>query len=55
MPTTTAMKQVVRRIRKKELPSEPRSATDLVIPDSLKTTRDGENSFLLFDSNARIA
>ena len=51
MPTTTAMKQVVRRIRKKELPSEPRSATDLVIPDSLKTTRDGENSFLLFDSN----
>ena len=50
MPSTTAMKQVVRRTRKKELPSEPDCATHLVIPDSLKITRSGERNFLLFDS-----
>ena len=50
MPSTTAMKEVVRRIRKKELPSEPDCATNLVIPDNLRITRSGESNFLLFDS-----
>ena len=49
-PSTSALKQVVRRIRKKELPSEPECSADLVIPHSLKTTRNGEKNFLLFDT-----
>ena len=54
MPSTTAMKQVVRRIRKRELPSEPDCAADLVIPDSLKITISGKKNFLLFDTKDRV-
>ena len=50
MPSASAMKQIVRRIRKKELPSEPECSAALVIPHSLKTTRNGEKNFLLFDT-----
>ncbi|XP_068219243.1 RNA-binding protein with serine-rich domain 1-like [Palaemon carinicauda] len=51
MPSTSALKQVVRRIRKRKLPSEPECNADLVIPHSLKTTtRNGEKNFLLFDT-----
>ena len=54
MPSTTAMKQVVRRIRKRELPSEPDCAADLVIPDSLKITISGKKNFFLFDTEDRV-
>ncbi|XP_029640444.1 uncharacterized protein LOC115215423 [Octopus sinensis] len=50
MPSTSAMRQLIHRIRKKELPVESNSAIDLIIPDNLKVTQTGEKGFLLFDT-----
>ncbi|XP_068245404.1 uncharacterized protein [Palaemon carinicauda] len=49
MPSTSAIRQAIHRIRKKEFPVEANSATDLVIPNKLKVTHTGERNFLLYD------
>ncbi|XP_068228079.1 uncharacterized protein [Palaemon carinicauda] len=50
MPSTSAIRQAIHRIRKKAFPVEANSATDLVIPNKLKVTHTGERNFLLYDT-----
>lgn len=49
-PSRDALSQTVKRIRRSELPTEPESLDDLVIPENLTTTFDG-SAFLIRDSN----
>ncbi|CAI9729122.1 Hypothetical predicted protein [Octopus vulgaris] len=49
MPSTSAKRQHIHRIRKKELPVESNSGIDLMIPENLKITQTGERDFFLFD------
>ena len=51
MPSTSAIRQTIHRIRKKDLPVEPERAEDVVIPNNLKLTQAGARNFLLFDTN----
>src|SRR5437763_13191821 len=49
LPTFDALHQSIKRIRRSELPVEPQSLEDLVVPENLTTTFDGSN-FLVRDS-----
>jgi hypothetical protein len=49
LPTREALQQVIQRIRRSDLPKEPESLDNLVIPDNMLRTLDGVN-FLVKDS-----
>ena len=50
LPSEDALKQKVRRARKKQFPTEPLRRTGIRLPPALQRTSDGQEDFLLIDT-----
>lgn len=49
LPSEDAMRQIIQRSRRRNLPAEPQSRGEVTLPPSLKMTQNGQD-FLLFDT-----
>ena len=50
MPSREALRKRIKRVRREELPPEPQSIDEFIVPEIFKNTLSGEENFLLRDS-----